>query len=788
MFRILGIIVSRYWFGILALWIAAVVLAVAFAPSWDDVSKSGEVAFLPENTASRRGDKLYKEAFPLQYSGSNIVLVLSRDNEQLRDEDFELVRNELIARLGDVALADENSPITTVRTFVEEGVGKLLVSPDRQATLVLAELSTAFQEEKNDPLVGKIEQMVNKLREEGKIPQGLSVGVTGSAAAGRDLNAAEGASVNAIENWTIAIVVILLLLLYRAPLVAVIPLVTVGVSVALAIGLLGLSASSGFFAPSRDLRVFVTVLAYGAGVDYCLFLIARYREELEHHASPRDAIATSVDKVGHAIVASAATVIAGIAMLFFARFGKIHEAGIVIPFALTITLIGTLTFAPALLRLAGRFAFWPRRIEHKPKPEDNDALHRVLEADMPNLWHRVGPTLLRHPGAIWLGTVLVMVPFVIVALLKYDETNFNPLGDLSSRSPSVQANRVLAKHFPLGALSPVTLLIRNDKIDFASDKGIALIERLNDKLQARLDDVGLADVRSIAHPLGVSTFAKEVFERYRMEKSEMQDVLRKRAVGYYVSGAEDVEGKVTKLDLTLTSDPLSQGGIDNLVSVEKVLPSLLPKELKGSQIEFVGATASLRDLSEIKRSDQYLIQILVSIVVLLLLIILLRRVVVSIYLIVSVLFSYLATLGLTYLVFRYLPGEEFSGLDWKVPIFLFTILVAVGEDYNIFLLTRIKEERHHHGPLAAIPVALARTGQVISSCGFVMAGTFAALLSGSLQAMLQLGFALAMGVLIDTLIVRPILVPAFLVLLQRFIPGRLGRYMALGAREEPAIA
>ena len=249
---------------------------------------------------------------------------------------------------------------------------------------------------------------------------------------------------------------------------------------------------------------------------------------------------------------------------------------------------------------------------------------------------------------------------------------------------------------------------------------------------------------------------------------------------------------MTRLELTFATDALAGPGIESLRRLERELPGLVPEELREARFELAGTPASLRDLSDVKQSDERLVQILVSVVVLILLLILFRRLVVSIYLVASVLLSYLATLGLTYLVFRGIYGADFGGLDWKVPIFLFTILVAVGEDYNIFLLTRIQEEQARHGPLRAIPIGLARTGRVISSCGFIMAGTFAALLSGSLLALQELGFALAVGVLVDTLVVRPLLVPAFLILIQRIIPGPLGRYMALGKwepkRERPGAA
>jgi RND superfamily putative drug exporter len=143
---------------------------------------------------------------------------------------------------------------------------------------------------------------------------------------------------------------------------------------------------------------------------------------------------------------------------------------------------------------------------------------------------------------------------------------------------------------------------------------------------------------------------------------------------------------------------------------------------------------------------------------------------VPVYLLLSVLFSYYTTLGVTFAVFYLLDPAGFSGIDWRVAIFLFTILIAVGEDYNIFLMTRVHEEQQRHGPVRGIAQALDRTGPIISSCGIIMAGTFASLLAASLTEMKQLGFALAFGVLLDTFVVRPVLVPSFLVLLNT---GRL---------------
>ena len=199
---------------------------------------------------------------------------------------------------------------------------------------------------------------------------------------------------------------------------------------------------------------------------------------------------------------------------------------------------------------------------------------------------------------------------------------------------------------------------------------------------------------------------------------------------------------------------------------------------QNSQLYLQGTTASVRDLANVMRQDRVRIELLVLASVLVVLVLLLRRLLVPLYLLASVLFSYYATLGVTFLVFWALDPHGFSGIDWKVAIFLFTILIAVGEDYNIFLLTRVHEEQKRHGPVGGVTAALSRTGPIISSCGVIMAGTFASLLAGSLTEMKQLGFALSFGVLLDTFVVRPILVPAFLILLHS------GRLSLSGRRTE----
>jgi RND superfamily putative drug exporter len=782
MFRLLGNLTARRPAAVamIAIWGVALVTVGHFAPEWESVTVDGELEFLPPNSPSVKADAAFKDAFPLQYSSSNVAIVLSRSDHELTDADRDFVRDKLKKGLlkiaADTATDKDPGPIVSIHTFEERGAGALLESENKKAMLVVVELKTAFQAAENPNVIARVEKLLAELKS--SLPTGLDIALGGSATAGRDLDAAEAETAHNIEFWTIGIVVALLLIIYRAPLVALIPLLTVFVSVSIAVPAIAWLAQANLLAPSRDLRIFIVVLAYGAGVDYCLFLIARFREELDSCEGSAEAIRRTLAGVGGPIAASALTVVCGIGMLAFARFQKIHEAGLGIPLALLVPFLGTLTFAAPLLRLIGPAAFWPRRLACTSEHHSS-------------LWAWVGERIVRRPLAIWLGTLLLMVPFAVLGIVMYGDTNYNPLSDLPAGAPTRLAEAELAKHFPAGSTGPVTILLENDNVDFSTDKGAAVIaaltKNLRDPKSEGKDDLKLADVRSIAQPLGTTKPAREYLKRFKSTEDDADSIIRDDAQNFYVCQTEKSANHVTRIDIVLSADPLTRGAIDMLDRLEKKVGESLPPELAGSKIAFVGPTASIRDLSIVKQRDQHLIQVLVPCVVLVLLLILLRRVIVSVYLVLSVVFSYLCTFGVTWLVFRMLGGHEFLGLDWKVPIFLFTILVAVGEDYNIFLVTRVQEEEPSNGPLRAIPIALARTGRVISSCGILMAGTFASLLSGSVRAMIELGFALSFGVLLETLVVRPILVPAFLVLMQKMFPGAPAKPIAIGTTAEAAL-
>jgi len=404
-----------------------------------------------------------------------------------------------------------------------------------------------------------------------------------------------------------------------------------------------------------------------------------------------------------------------------------------------------------------------------------------------------------------------MLPFAVIAVCFFNNLSYGLLTELPQNNASVQGARAVQQHYPAGIAGPVTILLQHEMMDFNSAESTELIGELTSHLYAQRDDLKLADIRSRQHPFGIA-----VSRRLESEKSSQQDetdetlaendvdaaektsgfgirlpridvqALRNRGTDMvknyrvrqrYVAQHGDSAGHITRLDFLSVDDPFSRDGIEQLVGLQAAVRKAVEVKLPQAdlvRIYALGPTPSMRDLKSTTDRDQLVVDSLVLVGVFLILLLLLKQIVVCSYLIVSVFFSYLVTLGVTFAVFWLMDPSGFSGLDWKVPTFLFTILIAVGEDYNIFLMTRIREEQVQHGPIQGVAVALQKTGSIISSCGIIMAGTFSSLLAGTLVGMHQLGFALAFGVLLDTFVVRPILVPAFLVLLYE------GRFRELG--------
>ena len=296
--------------------------------------------------------------------------MLHRTDGILRDRDFSFIEQSVKPGLLQIAEAegglaaqadaaptdgDHRSIMAIIRTSKDPGSGALLVSEDKKATLVVVELTTELLQHRNRSTLKKIDDLLARLRSEGQTPAGLNVALAGSAAIGRDITRAQARSARATQYWTIVFVVVLLLLLYRSPVLALVPLITIFVAVEVTLKLIALLASAGWLTVFEGMQVYLTIILYGTGVDYCLFLIARCREEHARGQELGAAVASALGKVGLALTASAAMVGCSIGMMTFARFGEFHYAGIAIAFGMLVGWCAAMTLTPAILRLVGRW-------------------------------------------------------------------------------------------------------------------------------------------------------------------------------------------------------------------------------------------------------------------------------------------------------------------------------------------------------------------------------------------------------------------------------------------------
>ncbi len=766
MFERLGAFISRHWALVVLAWVLVACVLHAVAPRWDQVTHDGDLAYLPENLPSTEGERLLAQAFPEQRAKSQIAIVVERPGTRLEMGDL-LWSDKLADRFRD---RQADLPIADVWNRNSEVVGERLtsrISTNGQATVTLLHVKNEFMATGNMVLVSEVQHLLDKAR--ATAPAGLQVGITGSAAIGGDMLRSTAESIKNTELTTVALVVIILLLVYRAPLLVSIPLVTIAVALLVATDILALltqlSRLPGFswwnFKIFTTTKIFIVVILFGAGTDFCLFLISRYQEEIERGLARGEAVIEAVGRVGEALVGSAMTTICGLGMMYFADFGKFRNSGPAIALCLAVTLVACLSLAPALLVAGGRAVFWPFGTRAGASSSGCEGLVDSTRSN--RFWQWTGSSIVRRPGLILVASIALLTPLAYQGLsvrLTYDFLN-----ELEISCPSVQGTELAKRHFPAGEMAPVTILALQEGGHFNTPEGETEIARLTKILY---DLEGIESVRSIAEPLGNRPGYFQPFRTRGLNKLAARK--HKQTKAMYVTQGADLVGDVARFDLVLRDEPFSLEAIAVLNRVDARLAELRAdgqSPWHNAKFAYIGTTVGIRDLALVTASDQRLIQRLVVLGVLAVLLTLLRRPMVCAYLIVSVLFSYFVTIGATEIFFSWLYGATFHGLDWKVPIFLFVILIAVGEDYNIYLVTRVLEEQRRLGPLEGLRSAVAKTGGIITSCGLIMAGTFISMTTGRLRGMSELGFALSLGVMLDTCVVRPVLVPAFLALLER---------------------
>jgi RND superfamily putative drug exporter len=761
MFRHVGRLVVNHPRFVCATWIVLAVAITLIAPDWRSQSQDDDIRFLPSSYPVVRGYDLMGKAFPQDVFACRVLFAIERNESELTQRDFALV-DSMTAELERLAKEDPSLRISSVISHRDPTIGSRLVSADKHCTLVQMSLATPYLAIQTRITTDRAEARLRPLIEQFGSNAPI-VHVTGQGGIGRDLIRATAESLDNTAIATVVLVVVMLLLIYRSPLLALIPLVTIGVAAWVALQALALVTLIPGVQLVNISQVFSIVIVFGAGTDYCLFLISRYREELEAGETRRPALVRSLTTVGGALAASAGTVMVGLAMMGFSDFGKIRSAGPAIALALAIGLVASLTLTPALLKIVGKAAFWPTRIRLVSPAQSGS-----------RLWNAISTAVIRRPLLIWSASFALLVPLALLGLQV--RSTYRPTGDLSRNSGSMRGLAAIKSRFPAGEVGPITVLL-SSKTDWNSDAGRSSIRSLSQGL-GFLD--GVAEVRSLTQPLGKplpdlgflfgsppKNSIGTAMRGLRKDLNGLFDKSIQKANEHYLSkiAGDDGQENVTRLDIVLRSDPFEPNSIATLDAIEAYLRTEAPMD--GVRADYYGVTVHTRDMAKLIERDRSRINLLVLGGVLLVLLAVVRKVWLALYLLATVLLSYYATLGVTALFASWWSGQPFGQIEWRVPFFLFTILAAVGEDYNIMMVSRAIQERKRWGAIEGLRRGLARTGGTVTACGVIMAGTFGTLMLADLWTLKLIGFALAFGVLLDTLIVRPFLVPTMMLVVWR---------------------
>lgn len=676
------------WITLAAWFILAMCLAV-FAPSAKDYEVSS-IESLPEDAksiiAQNKVDKYFKDN-----DGIPAILVFQSEKGEIEFEElanlFDKIAEEKINGVEQII------PLSSIPPQAAAG----FFSEDKSTALIPLSFDASFEVKEIKQSKEKIEEIVTNTTD-------LTLYVTGPAGIGIDsLDLFSRADVVLILS-TVGLILVLLVIIYRSPLLALIPLLAAAFVYEVVMQTLGLMGAAGLVISNQTLSI-MTILLFAAVIDYSLFVFSRYREELKSHESKFDAMKAAMRETGMPVFFSGGTVLAAMLVLFFAQFGDYRNFAPTFGTTMVIIMLASITLVPALFTLFGRKSFWPK-------------IPRVGETAIKknSFWSRVGRFVVKKPVlSVSLMGIFLLLSASNMLNMEYE---FDTMKSFPEDMPSRQGYEILEDSFAKGDLAPTTVLF---------EAAEAITDEQKEALKQELNN----------QPL-VSTVR--------------------------VNGTTE-DGKVINYSLTFEESPYAIETMDALEKIRDNAEKIAADSDITGELHFAGETAKKVDERSINNRDLIIIVLLETILIFGLLIVLTKSFKMPIYMMGTILISFLAALGLgmflTNLFF------DISTISDRVPLYSFVFLVALGIDYNIILISRYQEERRKHSVKEAVEIAVANTGGVISSAGLILAATFAVLMTQPIELLFVFGFIVAVGILLDTFLIRGILLPALIVLFEK---------------------
>lgn len=724
-----GRIVARFPMVILAAWIVLVVAAFHFGPSLQAVAETQNIQALPGTAPSVQAEHLYRTKFAdgrRESAGETDLLVLT-DTKGISDADVALAE-QITAWLN--APSTRPAHLVSVSGPGPQAPATAFESQDHQALrlVVTWDTANAFALQNS---VDAIDAHLAGL----ELRDGVTVGLNGAAAFNHDFLTMVFGSAGLGTLFGGLIILLVLGYVYRSPLAVLVPLVSTGLAFALSVPVIAWLGQAFSLPVATYSLEYVAFVLLGAGTNYGVFMLSRYREEIRRGTVPgkagrRVALGRAVGRVGEAISSSAATIIAATGIMGLAQLNLLRVTGPAVAVAVGCLLLAGLTLLPALMALCGPALFWPA-LPHPGSLGTEGVPQR-------GLWAAAGRLVTRQPVIVTAVTLLILAPLALSTLTVTPSFDF--LRTVPSNAPSVQAFHAYQRHFDDTASAD--LFISAPGRDLRSAGAVGALKDLAAKL---------ATTPHVTH----------IFAPTQAMSPEQQ-------AQFFA-----LDGSTVHLILDLDIDPDSQDAqqtIDRAYTVAMQAERGTP--LAGGTVLIGGEASSVRDQASQLGADFRLILALVCIAIYIILALLVRSLTAPLYLLGTIALSAGAAIGATNIVFHDVLGQP---LFYLVPVLAFVFLVALGEDFNILTMARIREEVGKLGHRKGIAAAVALTGGVVSSCGLVMAASFARMMTNPILEIAETGFAILFGILVDTFVVRPLLVPAIATLLGRWNwvwPGR----------------
>jgi len=763
LFEALAAFVVRFRVAIVCVWAVVMVAAILALPGLGSESNSDPSLFLSSGARSVEAASLGTALLGSQDT-SKITIVAARENGPLTQADLAAVARE-------ARLAEQVSGVVSARhlkRLAASGAGS--ISPDGRAVQFAVVVSHSNKE------VAALRRVVNALEAtfpRAGAPAGLRLHLAGPVATNAANNASANKATGKIGLFSILFIVALLLIVLRSPVAALITFVPSVVALLTAqrfiagLGAHGLQISS-------VTQTLLVVLMLGAGTDYGLFLVYRFREELEAGAQPHAAVARALTRVGESVTASAGTVILALLTLLLAGFGLYRDLAVPLAVGVAVMLLAGLTLLPALLALFAGLVF--------PAPRPGAAARAGRRAAGDGVWARVAAAAVRRPG-LTLGAGVAIFAALALATFGYQTAGPNRSTTAPPGSDAAAGNAIVAAHFPQSTDSPAHLVLEYGSPVWLHPDSLA---------QAAASLRGSGRFAQLAGPLNANggTLSPQAYARARAELGSPKGLPLAEPAGVklprgvydaYRATAQYVspDGRTVQFLAGLRVGNQQSTAAMNATPAVRAAVTTAARRSGATASGVAGQAAALYDVTQTADHDMIRIIPVAVLAIALLLGLVLRSLIAPFYLVASVVLSYLAAIGLTTLLVIDLGGQD--GLIFVLPFLMFVFLLALGEDYNILIMTRIREEARHLPVREAVVRAIGRTGPTVTSAGIILAGTFGvfalaggAVMGGQLR---FIGLGLALGVLMDTFVVRTLLLPSAAVLLGRWNwwPSRPGR-------------